>query len=206
MPLTGRAVYSRKALAENAKAIDMTFLRAKGFFDCTAGTNWTSSWTRRGEPWGTVSYWREDCHGEPFLFWLSYNFRKEGDDWHPLKYAVEMESTRCHFGGVRHWFICPLVLNGRPCRRRCRALYLGASEYFGCRECQRLTYQSRRNHRDKFWELCGKHDHYLEKAYSKYRTPRGRKAKARRCRMLALADHRRLYGEVWLARSWAIAR
>jgi hypothetical protein len=35
------------------------------------------------------------------------------------------------------------------------------AEYFGCRECHRLTYQSRRMHRDKIWEAYGKHREYI---------------------------------------------
>lgn len=200
MPLTGRAVRCRKALAESAKAIDMTFLRKKGFFTVAAGSNWTSSWTSRGEPSGTVSYWREDYLGEPIFLWFSYNVRKDGEEWRPVKYGIEIDSTQCQFGGQRYWFVCPLVVNGVACGRRCRALYLGGSDYFGCRECQRLTYESRRKHRDKFWELWGKHDAYMERTNTKYKPPRGRKAKGRRRRLSANAQQAMRYGDMMFAR------
>ena len=42
------------------------------------------------------------------------------------------------------------------------------------RDCQRLTYESRRHHRDKFWEVLEQED-YVERAYLKYKPARGRK-------------------------------
>jgi len=46
-------------------------------------------------------------------------------------------------GKLRWWFICPLVVNERPCGRRVRKLYLpGGGRYFGCRHCYNLTYTS----------------------------------------------------------------
>jgi hypothetical protein len=42
---------------------------------------------------------------------------------------------------MRWWFICPLVVNDRPCRRRVAKLY-GAGKYFGCRTCKGLAYES----------------------------------------------------------------
>lgn len=161
---------------------------------------WTSSWTSRGEPSGAVNYWREDDQGEPLFLWFSYNVQKDGGDWRPVKYPVGIVSTRCHFGGLRHWFICPLSDDGRACGRRCRLLYLaGSAERFGCRDCQRLTYESRRNHRNKFWEVCDKHDDYVERAHLKYKPARGRKARERRARLLAIAERAASYGDAVIA-------
>jgi len=58
-------------------------------------------------------------------------------------YRLDLETTPCNFGGVRWWFVCPLVKDGRPCRRRCGKLHkpFGAL-YFGCRACYDLTYTS----------------------------------------------------------------
>jgi hypothetical protein len=45
------------------------------------------------------------------------------------------------------YFICPLVVNGRACRRRVAKLYLPpGGEYFGCRHCYNLTYESCKEH------------------------------------------------------------
>ncbi|OWK41144.1 hypothetical protein [Fimbriiglobus ruber] len=59
-------------------------------------------------------------------------------------YPVRLVSTGCAFGGVRWWFLCPLVRDGVPCRRRVRVLYLRGG-YYGCRACHRLSYASTQN-------------------------------------------------------------
>jgi len=60
-----------------------------------------------------------------------------------MDYRIRLTATRPNFGGVRWWFICPLVVNGRVCARRVAKLYLPPSRaYFGCRHCHDLTYTS----------------------------------------------------------------
>ena len=60
---------------------------------------------------------------------------------------IPLETTPVHFGGVRWWGRCPLVINGRPCGRRVLKLYLPpGARYFGCRACHRLTYRSVQKH------------------------------------------------------------
>ena len=62
-----------------------------------------------------------------------------------LEYDVRLETTHSSRGGVRWWFLCPLVRDGRPCGRRVQKLYLPPNaRQFGCRHCYGLTYQSRR--------------------------------------------------------------
>lgn len=60
-----------------------------------------------------------------------------------VEQPVALTTTRPRFGGLRWWFTCPLVEDGRPCRRRAGKLYLPPrARYFGCRSCYRLTYTS----------------------------------------------------------------
>src|SRR5262249_46565638 len=69
-----------------------------------------------------------------------------------LNYPIGLTSTVPRFGGLRWWFVCPLVVRGVPCRRRVGKLYLpGNARYFGCRRCYDLTYTS--------CQESGKHDH-----------------------------------------------
>ena len=173
--------------------IDMSWLRGEGFFEGDAGKLWTASFTREGNPDGAVSYWRMDDARLPSRLVFEYNAQQQGGPWRALNYTVPIVQTCCHFGGLRHWFICPLVINGRPCERVCRCLYLsGNAEYFGCRECHRLTYQSRVLHRADGWESYGKHRVCVKRAQSKFKTPRGRKAKERRKHRLEIA-HREMW-------------
>src|SRR5262249_11129670 len=56
-------------------------------------------------------------------------------------YWIALTTTRPHFGGLRWWFVCPLVRNGQECNRRVAKLYLPpGGRYFGCRHCYGLTY------------------------------------------------------------------
>jgi hypothetical protein len=62
-------------------------------------------------------------------------------------YKVPLTTTRCNFGGIRYWFVCPLVVNGKPCRRRVAKLYKPPNaKYFGRRHCHDLTYTSCQEH------------------------------------------------------------
>ncbi len=69
----------------------------------------------------------------------------------PVKCSVRLTTTTPpNFGGLRYWFICPLVSNGQPCQRRIGRLYLPRDgRYFGCRKCYNLTYRSQRTHNKK---------------------------------------------------------
>jgi hypothetical protein len=66
----------------------------------------------------------------------------ETDQKKNFDYVVQLEQTKCHFGGSRFWFICPLNKNGKYCGRRVGVLYKDGN-YFGCRHCYNLTYSSR---------------------------------------------------------------
>ena len=58
---------------------------------------------------------------------------------------VDLVSTSPNYGGRRWWFLCPVVVAGRPCLRRVRKLYLAPGRrYFACRHCCDLGYTSQR--------------------------------------------------------------
>jgi hypothetical protein len=61
---------------------------------------------------------------------------------------IQLITTRCNFGGVRWWLLCPLKRKGVRCDRRVEKLFLPSKgfvirpRYFGCRQCHELTYGS----------------------------------------------------------------
>ena len=62
-------------------------------------------------------------------------------------YRVRLTTTRPRFGGLRWWFVCPLIVADQPCERRVGKLYLPpGARYFGCRHCHELTYKSCQEH------------------------------------------------------------
>jgi hypothetical protein len=81
--------------------------------------------------------------GGPFVrLWYSWVWRSTQQQ-ESADYRVRLATTRPRFGGLRWWFICPLIVNGRPCGRRVGKLYLPPhGRYFGCRHCYDLTYTS----------------------------------------------------------------
>lgn len=117
------------------------------------------------EPWRGTITWTKVRTGEEtanirYRFWpqggasrwdgklvLKYKITRSQyggeDELTEVDYGIDLETTPCNFGGERWWFRCPLVKNGTPCERRCFKLYCPpGGDYFGCRECYDLTYQS----------------------------------------------------------------
>ena len=86
---------------------------------------------------------------------LWYEFKSGRNEGEDVDYKVSLVTTRPHFGGLRWWFICPLVVDDTPCRRRVGKLYLPpGGVYYGCRHCYDLTYEScQESHR---WDSIGK--------------------------------------------------
>ncbi|MGZ5524415.1 MAG: hypothetical protein ACXWFF_05325 [Methylomonas sp.] len=70
---------------------------------------------------------------------LIYNYRRNDGDWESLDYPVMLQTTACHYGGMRYWFTCPAA----GCGRRVAVLYQGG-KYFACRHCYQLAYKSQR--------------------------------------------------------------
>ncbi len=128
-----------KATVESCLALDVNYMRRKGMlFPGAGGTlNWTYAGT--GKPSASVVY-RVVClpdEEELLRLWLSY--RRQ--DSETIRLPIDLQPMHLHFGGLRYWFICPLLVNGVACRRRVGKLYF-CGRYFGCRRCHDLTYRS----------------------------------------------------------------
>lgn len=62
--------------------------------------------------------------------------------------GVGLESTPANLGGSRFWWLCPV------CGRRCLKLYLPPrSDFFACRICHLLSYESAQASRARYYEL-----------------------------------------------------
>lgn len=101
-----------------------------------------------------VSVSREGFGEDHVRLSYSQTDRFTGEKKKDLDYKIELVTTPCHFGGVKYWFVCPLVANGRYCGRRVAKLYLpGGQTYFGCRYCYNLTYRSCQEHDNRVSSL-----------------------------------------------------
>ena len=135
--------YDSKRTVESCISLDTRWLAREGRIkpgaQCIGSLKWTSSYS--GEDRGSIGYTisaRSDGTG---MMQLRYHHTPFGGEPEPVDYAVRLVTTRPHLSGLRWWFICPLVVNDRPCRRRVAKLY-GPGKYFGCRTCKGLVYRS----------------------------------------------------------------
>ena len=100
----------------------------------------TSGWASDGEdkPHATIGY--EANLLDRDNAWLRLHYRRNGE---PVDYRVRLVTSTPHYGGLRWWFICPLVRNDGAPPRRVAKLYLpSGGKYFGSREGYGLTYTS----------------------------------------------------------------
>lgn len=98
------------------------------------GSNFNTTWSRASKEIGNMGVRAENGH-----IILTYSWQKPSGESGRLDYPVSLQTTSCHYGGVRYWFTCPAV----GCGKRVAKLYLG-DKYFACRHCYRLTYNSQR--------------------------------------------------------------
>jgi hypothetical protein len=101
------------------------------------------SWSQGGRPAGNILVFVER-RVAALVARLSYSVTPAGGEKVSRDYPVILTSTPSNLpgnAGRRWWFICPLVVSGRPCRRRVGVLY-SSGGWFGCRHCHNLTYTS----------------------------------------------------------------
>jgi hypothetical protein len=132
----------RKTTVEECLSIDANLCKRKGVL--IAGVHLTCrwEWTYRD---GTKSSIGVEVNtldmGQP---WMGLTYTRKGEgELQNEDYRLRLTTTRPLFGGLRWWFICPLVVNDRACGGRVAKLYLPSRcRFFGCRHCYDLTYTS----------------------------------------------------------------
>lgn len=114
--------------------LDVRWLARRG--SLRPGTVCTLTWTGDdGEPAGTIATIMSREHR---CLTLTYSTRRHGEpDWTPRTERVRLDTTACHYGGERWWFLCP------QCHTR-RAVLFSAGGVFACRTCHDLAYSSTR--------------------------------------------------------------
>ncbi len=132
-----------KTPVEECLPLDVKTLR-KGV-DYGPGYSGSVYWTRGSNPEPTdwIGYRIEEVHARLAVrlkYTTTHGWTGEKRD---SDYSILLQTTWPHFGGVRWWFTCPLVVRDVPCGRRVGKLYIPpGGTYFGCRHCYNLTYRS----------------------------------------------------------------
>ncbi len=137
-----RYYWSKKDTVEDGTKLNIFKLKEFGLLGGYRSNTltWTRSLSGHKSSVGIVV----DVMDEPYVK-LNYTFTDhDSGEKTDYDYKIQLTTTPCHYGGVRYWFICPLVRNGLPCGRRVGTLFLSSGcKYFGCRHCYDLSYESR---------------------------------------------------------------
>ena len=132
----GSGKKSGASCADDQLSIDARQWQREGRL--VAGLSFNAAWSRSGKEVGIMGVSTESGQVR-----LSYSWQKKGGESGRLDYPVGLQTTSCHYGGLRYWFTCPAV----GCGKRVAKLYLG-DKYFACRHCYQLTYKSQRETTD----------------------------------------------------------
>lgn len=127
----GRPGWHRKA--EHCRQLDVRRWYRDGLLRPGISTSWVWTDGETGERLASIGFSVADHHIN-----LSYSINGV-----PITQHVPIERTRCNYGGVRPWFLCP------RCSCRIAVLFLRANG-FACRHCQRIAYASQSD------DLCGR--------------------------------------------------
>lgn len=143
----GRSWYSFRDEANNLRTVSIFRLKKwgylkRGFFSKQGNLTWTNNFTDEKSDMGinvsTVDY------NSYVIFEYTVN------NWKRICERFNLLPTKCSFGGIRYWFECSNIKDGRKCGRRVGMLYIGDQGILACRHCHNLTYSSRKTSgRDK---------------------------------------------------------
>lgn len=130
--------HRKKTAIEDCLSISTTYLLREGLLKREKDVSGVFDWRDRKS---SVGFSLQRLRDKPLLR-LRYTASGESVDT-----VYPMIATDPHFGGVRWWFVCPLIVNGQACRRRVGKLYLPPGHQdFGCRHCYGLSYRSRQEY------------------------------------------------------------
>ena len=138
----GRYYFDKKEEADSLKKIQTWFLRKHGYFlsGWKSGIiTWTNKWNNAKS---SISIESEIFEHESFIRLIYTQTDRETESKKDFDQKIPLTTTACHFGGERYWFICSVYKSGVYCGRRVGVLYK-AGDYFACRHCYELTYNSR---------------------------------------------------------------
>ena len=131
---------AKKATLEGSLVLTAASLVRKRALVAGEWTSGSLGWISDGEdkPHATIGY--EADLSDQDNAWLRLHYRRNGA---PVDYRVRLVTSTPHYGGLRWWFICPLVRNDGGPPRRVAKLYLpSGGKYFGSRKGYGLTYAS----------------------------------------------------------------
>lgn len=115
---------------EDCLALDSRRMAKSAVFEDGRQGTWGWHNTSTGEEVAKIGY---SYHNQQ----LTLRYQSNKQLYH---YSINIETTPCHYGGMRYWFTCP------DCYKRAAKLYLRNSA-FSCRICQKLNYATQQENK-----------------------------------------------------------
>jgi hypothetical protein len=154
--------YSARGIVEDALNFPVSFLKKERYLEKGLQRYGSIVWKVNGEVRSSASL---SVDPDNFSVRIQYSFdERVEEEYREQDYHVRLTTTPCHFGGVRHWFLCP------RCFKRVGVLYRTGQRRFACRKCLNLTYESTRL--SGIYKRFGaiKSDAEIEEMYTNLRT------------------------------------
>jgi len=202
----GRHYWAKKDTVEDCRSISVSFLKQHGFF---CGHKYGSvTWSRGEREIASIGVTVSVMDDEGYVKFRYTTTDRSSGEQTEFDYKVSLTTTPCHFGGERYWFICPLTTNGSYCGRRVGTLYKApGANYYGCRHCYNLSYESRNESRLGRFAAMGyilKAERQYEELYNKIKrwtyddkpTRKARKLQALEAKMKASQNMLAQYGGI----------
>ncbi len=140
-------MYATKHLAEESRDLDTQWLKKNGYF-CgykSGGIKWT--WGYGGE--SSIGFTVDVLDDFPNIR-LQYTVHSSREERRSMDYSLPLIKVPCNLGGFRWAFQCTLSRNNIYCGRLVYHLYKGYPDYFGCRNCIGIVYNSQRDSGKRF--------------------------------------------------------
>ena len=146
-------MYATHETAEDSLCMETQWLKQYGYF-CgykSGGIKWI--YGDRESSTGFIVNTRGNSPNIRF----KYSAKNRGNDQRKhMDYSFPLVKVPCNLGGFRWAFKCSLSKNDRYCGRTVYKLYnVSGSDYFGCRKCVNIVYESQRESGSRF-EFFGK--------------------------------------------------
>ena len=141
----GRYYFDAKTTVEQATQLSIFKLKEFGLLTGYTATTLTWTWRLSGSKNSIgILVDTEDLYAKVNYTTTDRSTGEKTD----YDYKISLTTTPCNYGGVRYWLICPLSINDVYCGRRTGTLYIASGgNYFGCRHCYDLSYESRNESR-----------------------------------------------------------
>jgi hypothetical protein len=133
----------KKRVVEQCLALDVNDLIRAGALKARSGTPCNVVWSDDGGK--EIFRINFSPEGGPAVPFLRVSYRPSLSRSEPICYGISLATVACQFGGRKFLFCCPGAVEGAPCGRPVRKLYLVEGSWV-CRQCGDLTYVARQQH------------------------------------------------------------